>query len=47
MPRRGARAGLVHSTRRSGLRIAAVMDHVVDGPAATVVQAESFPTWAG
>jgi alpha,alpha-trehalose phosphorylase len=40
---RGARAGLVHSTRHSGLRIAAVMDHVIDGPADTGVQAESFP----
>ena len=40
---KGARAGLVHSTRHSGLRIAAVMDHVVDGPAATGVRAESFP----
>jgi alpha,alpha-trehalose phosphorylase len=40
---KGARAGLVHSTRYSGLCIAAVMDHVVDGPAATAVQAESFP----
>ena len=34
---RGARAGLVHSTRHSGLRIAAVMDHVVDGPPDTAV----------
>jgi alpha,alpha-trehalose phosphorylase len=40
---RGARAGLVHSTRRSGLRIAAVMDHVIDGPAGSEVQSESFP----
>ncbi len=40
---KGARAGLVHSTRHSGLRIAAVMDHVVDGPAGTRVAAESFP----
>ena len=40
---KGARAGLVHSTRRSGLRIAAVMDHVVDGPPGTEVLAESFP----
>ncbi|MDQ6614649.1 MAG: family 65 glycosyl hydrolase [Actinomycetota bacterium] len=39
---RGARAGLVHSTRHSGLRIAAVMDHVVDGAPQTAVQAESF-----
>jgi alpha,alpha-trehalose phosphorylase len=40
---KGARAGLVHSTRQSGLRIAAVMDHVIDGPDVTGVQAESFP----
>jgi alpha,alpha-trehalose phosphorylase len=40
---KGARAGLVHSTRHSGLRIAAVMDHVVDGPGPTEVQSESFP----
>ncbi|HEX5268736.1 MAG TPA: hypothetical protein VFW24_18365, partial [Acidimicrobiales bacterium] len=39
----GARAGLVHSTRHSALRIAAVMDHVVDGPAGTEVSAEAFP----
>ena len=31
------------NTRRSGLRIAAVMDHVVDGPPGTEVLAESFP----
>ncbi|GAB3610017.1 glycosyl hydrolase family 65 protein [Humibacter ginsengiterrae] len=40
---RGARAGLVHSTRTSGLIVAAVMDHVVDGPPGTQVQSESFP----
>ena len=40
---KGARAGLVHSTARSELRIAAVMDHVVDGPANTVVESETFP----
>jgi alpha,alpha-trehalose phosphorylase len=40
---KGARAGLVHSTRNSGLRIAAVMDHVVDGPTGTGVASESFP----
>ena len=39
----GARAGLVHTTRRSGLRIAAVMDHEIDGPPDTEVLAESFP----
>ena len=40
---KGARAGLVHSTRRSGLRIAAVMDHVVDGPPGTVVACRELP----
>jgi alpha,alpha-trehalose phosphorylase len=40
---KGARAGLVHSTRHSGLRVAAVMDHIVDGPSGTQVHAESFP----
>src|SRR5829696_5762493 len=40
---RGARAGLVHSTRESALIVAVVMDHVVDGPPGTLVQAESFP----
>ena len=28
----GARAGLVHSTRTQRLRVAAAMDHVIDGP---------------
>ena len=40
---RGARAGLVHSSRDSALIVAAVMDHVVDGPPDTLVQSESFP----
>ncbi len=41
---RGPRAVLVHSTRVSGLRLAAAMDHIVDGPAGTEVgEAE---TWA-
>jgi alpha,alpha-trehalose phosphorylase len=40
---RGARAGLVHSTSTSGLIVASVMDHVVDGPDGTEVQSESFP----
>jgi len=35
------RAGLVHVTRASGLRIAAGMDHVVDGPLGTVTGSES------
>jgi alpha,alpha-trehalose phosphorylase len=37
----GLRAGLVHITRASGLRVAAGMDHVVDGPAPTTTNAES------
>ncbi|MEO8815581.1 MAG: glycosyl hydrolase family 65 protein, partial [Mycobacterium sp.] len=40
---KGTRAGLVHSTTESGLCIAAVMEHVVDGPADTAVDSETFP----
>ncbi|MEO6793737.1 MAG: glycosyl hydrolase family 65 protein [Mycobacterium sp.] len=40
---RGARAGLVHATDRSALCIAAVMDHVLDGPDSTTVASEAFP----
>src|ERR687893_870879 len=36
-----ARVVLVHSTRASGLRMAAAMDHVVEGPPATQTTAES------
>jgi alpha,alpha-trehalose phosphorylase len=36
-----ARVVLVHSTRESGLRMAAGMDHVVEGPPATETTAES------
>src|ERR671918_538369 len=36
-----ARVVLVHSTKRSGLRMAAGMDHVVEGPPATETTAES------
>ncbi|MEO6885925.1 MAG: glycosyl hydrolase family 65 protein [Jatrophihabitantaceae bacterium] len=39
----GARGGLVHATRHTDQCIAAVMDHVVDGPASMLVQSESFP----
>ena len=35
------RAGLVHRTRQSGLRMAAGMDHVVEGPEGTVTEVES------
>ncbi|HEY2593710.1 MAG TPA: glycosyl hydrolase family 65 protein [Chloroflexota bacterium] len=34
-------AGLVHRTRSSGLRVAAAMDHLVDGPAGTASDCES------
>jgi alpha,alpha-trehalose phosphorylase len=37
----GLRAGLVHITRASQLRVAAGMDHVVEGPGHTVTDAES------
>ncbi|WP_327140357.1 glycoside hydrolase family 65 protein [Nocardia sp. NBC_01327] len=40
---KGTRAGLVHSTQRSRLYLAAVMDHIVDGPDSTQVESESFP----
>jgi alpha,alpha-trehalose phosphorylase len=40
---REARVGLVHSTRRSKLLMAAGMDHVVDGPEGTETAAESNP----
>ena len=40
------RAVLVHRTRASALRMAAGMDHVVDGPDGTVTQNESFPDLA-
>jgi alpha,alpha-trehalose phosphorylase len=40
------RAGLVHRTRASGLRMAAGMDHVVDGPEGLVTAAESEPDLA-
>jgi alpha,alpha-trehalose phosphorylase len=43
---RGLRAGLVHRTRRSGLLMAAGMDHVVDGPEGTVTEGESEPDLA-
>ena len=36
-----ARVVLVHSTKESGLRMAAGMDHIVEGPSATQTSAES------
>jgi alpha,alpha-trehalose phosphorylase len=40
------RAGLVHRTRASGLRMAAGMDHLVDGPDGTITAAETEPDLA-
>src|SRR5581483_3417322 len=34
---------LIHHTRVSGLRVAAAMDHLIDGPPGTVVESESYP----
>ncbi len=36
-------AGLVHRTRRSGLRVAVAMDHVVEGPEPLQVRSEALP----
>ena len=36
---------LVHRTRKSGLRMAAAMDHVVESPAGADVSTEGFPDW--
>jgi len=41
--RRQTAVELVHRTARSGLRVAAAMDHLVDGPNGTTVSAESEP----
>jgi alpha,alpha-trehalose phosphorylase len=39
---RGSRAILVHRTKHSGLRVAAAIDHVIDGAPNTDVSAEAF-----
>src|SRR3954454_8927538 len=39
---RDAYAALAHSTKASGLTLAAAMDHIIDGPPGTEVHAESF-----
>jgi alpha,alpha-trehalose phosphorylase len=41
-----AGAVLVHRTRGSGLRMAAAMEHLVDGPEGTVVESEARPDLA-
>jgi alpha,alpha-trehalose phosphorylase len=42
----GLQASLVHRTRVSGLRVAAGMDHLVEGPEGTVTTSESGPDLA-
>jgi alpha,alpha-trehalose phosphorylase len=41
-----AHALLIHQTKRSALRIAAGMDHIVTGPERTSVATEAHPDWA-
>ena len=43
---RGLEAALGHRARASGLRMAAGLDHLVDGPEGTVIEAESEPDLA-
>ena len=40
---RDLRAILVHHTRQSGLRVAAAMEHLVEGPDGTTTVSEAFP----
>jgi len=40
------RANLIHRTRSSGLRMAAAMDHIVEGPEGTITGVESEPDLA-
>ncbi|HLU43788.1 MAG TPA: glycoside hydrolase family 65 protein [Natronosporangium sp.] len=42
----GDTALLIHRTKASGLRVAATMGHVVDGPSDTIVHTDAFPDWA-
>jgi alpha,alpha-trehalose phosphorylase len=37
---------LVHRTRASDLRIAAAMDHIIEGPDRIDVRTEAYPDWA-
>jgi len=39
----GTSVVLVHRTRRSGLRVGAAMDHLIDGPAPVQVESRAFP----
>jgi len=39
----GSRVGFVHTVRQSGLRVAAAMDHIVEGPDNLLTETESRP----
>ncbi|MEJ3749892.1 glycoside hydrolase family 65 protein [Actinomycetes bacterium KLBMP 9797] len=42
----GSSGLLIHRTKKSGLRMAAAMDHVVTGPEKMSVSTEAYPDWA-
>jgi alpha,alpha-trehalose phosphorylase len=42
----GTRAVLVHKTKRSGLRVGAAMDHMIDGPSGVLVESAAVPDTA-
>ncbi|GLH98323.1 glycoside hydrolase family 65 protein [Phytohabitans aurantiacus] len=42
----GSSGLLIHRTKKSGLRMAAAMDHVVDGAEKVSVSTEAYPDWA-
>jgi alpha,alpha-trehalose phosphorylase len=42
----GASGLLIHRTKASGLRMAAAMQHDIDGPPDTLVSTDAFPDWA-
>ncbi|WP_213453060.1 glycoside hydrolase family 65 protein [Rhizomonospora bruguierae] len=41
----GSSGLLIHQTKASRLRMAAAMDHIVDGPKKTAISTEAFPDW--
>ncbi|MCW6008840.1 glycoside hydrolase family 65 protein [Micromonospora sp. CPCC 205371] len=42
----GSSGLLIHRTRKSGLRMAAAMDHMVDGAEKVSISTEAYPDWA-
>jgi alpha,alpha-trehalose phosphorylase len=41
----GSSGLLIHQTKASKLRMAAAMDHIVEGPRKTMISTEAFPDW--